>query len=73
MLLKEHEQYTTNHYQKNNNMNPEHIIKKHIKKSKIPGISVGLINEESIKTFNYGEVKKETGITPTSDTIYEIG
>ena len=54
-------------------MNPEAIIKKHVKKSKIPGISVGLINEDDIKTFNYGEVQKESGITPTSDTLYEIG
>ena len=54
-------------------MTPEGIIKKHVKKSKIPGISVGLISENETKLFNYGEIKKESGITPTSDTIYEIG
>ena len=60
-------------YQQNSDMELEDIIKKHVKKSKISGISVGLINEEGIKTFNYGEVKKESEITPTSDTLYEIG
>ncbi len=60
-------------YQQNSNIELEDIIKKHVKKSKISGISVGLINEEGIKTFNYGEVKKESEITPTSDTLYEIG
>lgn len=54
-------------------MNLEDIIKKHVKKSKIPGISVGLINEKEVKTVNYGEMKKESKIEPTSDTIYEIG
>lgn len=54
-------------------MEPEEIIKKHAKKSKIPGISAGLINEEGIKTFNYGEIKKDSGIEPTSETLYEIG
>ena len=54
-------------------MNPEDIIKKHVKKSKIPGISVGLINGEEVKTFNYGEIKKGSKIEPTSDTLYEIG
>jgi len=51
---------------------PEDIIKKHVKKSKIPGISVGLISENETKLFNFGEIKKESGIKPTSDTLYEI-
>ncbi len=54
-------------------MEAEDIIKKHVKKSKIPGISVGLISETDTKVFNYGEIKKESGITPTDDTVYEIG
>ena len=54
-------------------MNVEDIIKKHVKKSKIPGISVGLITETNTSVFNYGEIKKESGIEPTPDTIYEIG
>ena len=54
-------------------MESKDIIKNHFKKSKIPGISVGLINEEGVKTFNYGEIKKDSGTTPTPDTLYEIG
>lgn len=54
-------------------MVPEDIIKKHVKKSKIPGISVGLISENETRLFNFGEIKKESGIKPTSDTLYEIG
>ena len=54
-------------------MEPEEIIKKHATKSKIPGISAGLISEEGIKTFNYGEIKKDSGIAPTPETLYEIG
>jgi len=37
----------------------EDIIKKHVKKNKIPGISVGLISETDNRVFNYGEIKKE--------------
>ncbi len=54
-------------------MSFDEIIKKHVKKSKIPGISVGLIDENGTQFFNYGEIKKESGVTPTSDTLYEIG
>ena len=54
-------------------METEDIIKKHVKKFKIPGISVGLISKTGTKVFNYGEIKKKSGIEPTSDTLYEIG
>ena len=51
----------------------DEIIQKHIKKSKISGISIGLINENGTQFFNYGEIKKESGIKPTEDTLFEIG
>ena len=54
-------------------MKVEDIIKKHVKKCKIPGISIGLIDENGTQFFNYGEIRKESGIEPTSDTLYEIG
>lgn len=54
-------------------MKPEELIKTHVKKSKIPGISVGLINENETRFFNYGEIKNESRIIPTPDTIFEIG
>lgn len=47
-------------------MNSETLIKKHVKKSKIPGISVGIVNESGIETFNYGEIRKGSGVLPTS-------
>jgi len=49
------------------------IIQEHARKYKIPGISVGLINEARTSVLNYGEIKKDSGIEPTSDTLYEIG
>ncbi len=51
----------------------EEIIKNHITSGKSSGISVGLINESGIQTFNYGEIKKESDIEPTLGTIFEIG
>ena len=54
-------------------MNAEDIIKKYATDKKIPCISVGIINNNDTKEFHYGEIKKGSGIVPTSDTIYEIG
>ena len=51
----------------------EEIIKNHITSGKSSGISAGLINENGIQTFNYGEIKKESDIEPTPDTVFEIG
>ena len=52
----------------------EDTIKKFAKDKKIPCISVGIIHKDgNTKEFHYGQIKKESGITPTSDTIYEIG
>lgn len=54
-------------------MNIEEIIKNHVTSGKSPGISVGIINESGIQTFNYGEIKKKSNIEPTTDTVFEIG
>ncbi|MGI9567832.1 MAG: serine hydrolase domain-containing protein [Nitrosopumilus sp.] len=54
-------------------MTAKSLIKQHVKKSKSPGISVGLIDENGTQFFNYGEIKKDSGIIPTPDMIYEIG
>ncbi len=51
----------------------EEVIKNHITSGKSSGISAGLINENGIQTFNYGETKKESNIDPTPDTVFEIG
>ena len=54
-------------------MKIEEIIKKHVTSGKSPGISVGLINESDVQTFNYGEIEKKSNIEPTVDTVFEIG
>ena len=55
-------------------MDAEDTIKKFAKDKKIPCISVGIINKDgTTEEFHYGEIKKGSNITPTSDTIYEIG
>ncbi|MCV0366154.1 MAG: beta-lactamase family protein [Nitrosopumilus sp.] len=51
----------------------EDIIKSHVDSGNSHAISVGLINGNETKFFNYGEIKKESKIAPTSKTIYEIG
>ena len=54
-------------------MKIEEIIKNHVTSGKSPGISVGLINESGIQTFNYGEIEKKSNIATTADTVFEIG
>ena len=53
-------------------MNPEKIVEEHAKSKKVLGISVGLI-KDSEEFFNYGQIKKDSEIAPTKDTIFEIG
>ncbi len=40
---------------------------------KTPGVSVGLINGDSVITFGIGETKKNNNLTPNIHTIFEIG
>ena len=54
-------------------MKIEEIIRNHVTSGKSSGISVGIINESDIQTFNYGEIKKKSNIEPTVDTVFEIG
>ena len=51
----------------------EEIIQKHVTSGKSTGISVGLVDKNGTRTFNYGEIEKNSSITPTKDTIFEIG
>lgn len=50
----------------------QQIIEAHSKSNKVPGISVGLI-KDSEEFFNYGQIKKDSKIVPTKDTVFEIG
>jgi len=53
-------------------MEKNEIIKKQITSGKLPGISVGLVDKNGTRFFNYGEIEKNSGITPTEDTVFEI-
>jgi len=50
----------------------DEIIKKHIKKAKIPGVSVGLIKNSNIEFFNYGVMERDSDLALDENTVYEI-
>jgi len=50
----------------------DEIIKKHIKKAKIPGVSVGLIKKSNIEFFNYGVMERDSDLVLNENTVYEI-
>src|SRR5712692_2609658 len=37
------------------------------------GFVVGIVKDGQIQVIPYGEIKKGSGVTPTGDTVYEIG
>ena len=39
----------------------------------VAGLSIGVLQNGKISTYNFGETKKGTGQLPTANTIYEIG
>lgn len=44
-----------------------------LRKSKVPGASIILVNGEETKYLSYGYANKENEIVPTQDTLYELG
>lgn len=48
-------------------------VRKYFRNKKTVGLSIGVIKNGKIFTYNYGESEKGTGQLPTSDTYYEIG
>jgi D-alanyl-D-alanine-carboxypeptidase/D-alanyl-D-alanine-endopeptidase len=48
-------------------------VRKHIKDKQVVGLSIGIIKNGKLYTYNYGEVKKGEGHIPTANTYYEIG
>ena len=54
-------------------MKLEELIENHVKDHKSHGISAVIIDDNGPKFFNYGEIKKDSGIIPTNKTVYEIG
>ena len=53
-------------------MEKNEIIKKQVTSGKLPGISVGFIDKNGTKFFNYGEIEKNSKVVPTEDTVFEI-
>jgi len=50
----------------------EDNVKKQVTSGKLPGISVGFIDKNGTKFFNYGEIEKNSKVLPTEDTVFEI-
>lgn len=49
------------------------LVNEILKKSKVPGVSIALINEEQTKYLTYGYSDKSQNISMTQDTLLEIG
>jgi hypothetical protein len=49
------------------------ITRRYIQKSNTVGLSIGIIKDGKISTYNYGETKRGNGQLPATNTIYEIG
>lgn len=49
------------------------VARRYIQKSNTVGLSIGIIKDGKISTYNYGETKRANNQLPTVNTIYEIG
>ena len=49
------------------------IVKKVLKKSKVPGISITLVQGDNVKYLDYGYANKELGIKVAENTLFELG
>jgi CubicO group peptidase (beta-lactamase class C family) len=49
------------------------IARRYIQKSNTVGMSIGILKDGKISTYNYGETKRADKQLPTVNTIYEIG
>jgi CubicO group peptidase (beta-lactamase class C family) len=49
------------------------VARRYIQKSNTVGLSIGIIKDGKISTYNYGETKRGNSQLPTVNTIYEIG
>lgn len=48
-------------------------ILKRIEWNMIPGLIIGIVDEQGMRHYGYGEVTLDEGLTPDKDTVYEIG
>ncbi|WPU93027.1 serine hydrolase domain-containing protein [Mucilaginibacter sabulilitoris] len=51
----------------------EQVARPYIQKANTVGLSIGILKDGKITTYNYGETVKDNGRLPTSNTIFEIG
>lgn len=49
------------------------VARRYIQKSNTVGLSIGIIKDGKISTYNYGEIKRAEKQLPAVNTIYEIG
>ncbi|MES2379217.1 MAG: serine hydrolase domain-containing protein [Bacteroidota bacterium] len=49
------------------------VARRYIQKSNTVGLSIGIIKDGKVSTYNYGELKRSSGHLPGVNTIYEIG
>ncbi|MGF7080037.1 serine hydrolase domain-containing protein [Mucilaginibacter sp. UYCu711] len=49
------------------------VARRYIQKSNTVGLSIGIIKDGKISTYNYGETKISNRQLPNNNTIYEIG
>ncbi|WP_214071687.1 serine hydrolase domain-containing protein [Mucilaginibacter sp. dw_454] len=48
------------------------VARKYIQKANTAGLSLGILKNGAISTYNYGETKRDNGQLPTVNTIFEI-
>ena len=51
----------------------EAVVRPYIQKANTVGLSIGVLKDGKITTYNYGETLKGNGKLPTPNTIFEIG
>lgn len=49
------------------------IARKYIQKSNTVGLSIGILKDDQMKTYGYGETSKGSNELPNASTIFEIG
>lgn len=44
-----------------------------IRRTRTPGIAIGIVTTDGTKSYGYGEVRRGSGVVPNRHTIFEIG
>jgi CubicO group peptidase (beta-lactamase class C family) len=51
----------------------ESVVRPYIQKANTVGLSIGVLKDGKISTYNYGETVRGNGVLPTANSIFEIG